>query len=146
MFMKMEFSKQNSFPLNFLAVGASYYQKSTGTGQRMNASLLTVDCEENAAISSFYTVANSIALFLRRLHIDYTSANVDPTDLRAFEAACTKFSDIDGNCLARVSFTGTYVSERLNIRVENKKDDEPKFVILCHSDVNLSKIGNLLNK
>lgn len=140
--MKSTFSKRNAFPFNFLAIGASYKQSNSAIEQQTSASLLSVNDQENTSVLAFRSISSSIDSFLRRLRVDFTVERTKPDELEPFASASLAFNTKKGR-IVTISFMGTYVSERLNIRLGDTTE-EPKFAHLCHAHVNLSRIGELL--
>jgi phenylalanyl-tRNA synthetase beta subunit len=145
MLMKAQFTKQNTFPIDFLAIGASYQQKSLSIQQNLKASLLNVNANQNQSMSSFYSTAYCLIKFLRCLRIECTFENVKSENLQSYEAASISFNGVNG-CLAKTSLIGKYLSERLNIQVDNEGEKYPKFAYMCHAELNFNKIYELIRE
>jgi hypothetical protein len=140
--MKSRFSKRNAFPLDLLAIGASYKQVNSAVEQQTTASLLRINDQESTSIPTFHSVADTIGSFLQNLRVDFTVDRTKPEQLAPFASANLAFNTKSGQ-IATISFVGTYISERLNIRLDDT-DKEPKFARLCHAHINLSRVGELL--
>jgi hypothetical protein len=108
----------------------------------MHISLLNVNRTDDEAIDSFHAVGNSISGFISRLSIELRTESIGADKLQLCEAASTLLNR-GNDRLARISFIGPYISERLNIRLESESD-KPIFASLCHADINLDAVCSAL--
>ena len=114
-FVSTKFASTNSFPLVFLAKGIGYSRSYKGW-QKQFISMGVIGSNKGEVDKKLA----EIALSLQGLFPSSKIIKLEPDELRLYESSSAVIK-VDEKVLARISSTGTYLSERLKIITDDEK-------------------------